>query len=329
MLISWNTTKACNLKCRHCYRDAGKKEGDELSLEEAKSLLEEIELAGFKIVVLSGGEPLLREDIFEIISYGKKLGLRIVLGTNGTLITREVAKKLKEAGLARVGVSLDSRNPAVHDAFRGVEGSFRKVLEGIDALGEVGLEFQVHTTVAKYNYKEIESLIDFVINLGAKAYHVFFLVPAGRGREVTQNIISPEEYYALISKILDRQKDLDLELKPVCAPQFIPIALRKGLNLRFKRGCLAALSYCCILPNGDVHPCPYLPLKLGNVRETSFSTIWRESPILNELRTLNYKGKCGVCNFKELCGGCRARAYFHFDEYMHQHYYCSLNYGQD
>jgi putative heme d1 biosynthesis radical SAM protein NirJ2 len=327
MLISWNTTKACNLRCKHCYRDAGTKSENELSLEEARSLLREIKLAGFKILVLSGGEPLLREDIFEITSYARELNLRVVLGTNGTLITREVAERLKETGVARIGVSLDSKDPKLHDGFRGINGSFRKVLEGIDALKQVGLEFQIHTTVTKYNYKEIHSLIDFVIDLGAKAYHIFFLIPTGRGGKETHNIISPEEYYELISKILDRQKELDLELKPVCAPQFIPIAIKKGINTRFQKGCLAGTSYCCILPEGDVWPCPYLPLRLGNVREIPFSAIWSKNPILGKLRSLNYGGRCGTCRFRQLCGGCRARAQAYFNDYMGQDHYCHLNYG--
>lgn len=323
MLVSWNTTKACNLKCKHCYRDAGKKERDELSLGEARLLLEEMNLAGFQIVVLSGGEPLMREDIFDIIGYGTALGMRMVLGTNGTLITKDVADKLKKSGLARVGVSLDSRNPAVHDQFRGVEGSFRRVLEAVESVKDVGLEFQVHTTVTKYNYNEIDPLIDFVADLGACAYHIFFLVPAGRGHQETESLISPKSYYRLISLILERQKGLDIELKPVCAPQFIPLAEKQGMQLRFNRGCLAGISYCCILPSGDVQPCPYLPLGLGNVRETPFSRIWKENEVFRTLRSLSYHGKCRECAYKEICGGCRARAHYHCGDYLGEDYYCA------
>ena len=327
MLVSWNTTRACNLNCKHCYRDAGEKDKDELNLGEAENLLREIKLAGFKIVVLSGGEPLLREDIYEIIGYAKSTGLRPVLGTNGTLIDKNVARRLKEAGLQRVGVSLDSKNSQVHDDFRGANGAFDRVLRALEVLREIDLEFQVHTTVTRYNYSEIESLIDFVAALGAKAYHIFFLVPTGRGKEELESIISVSEYYCLISKILERQKELSFELKPVCAPQFVPIAAKKGLNLRFKRGCLAGISYCCILPNGDVHPCPYLPLKLGNVKEKKFSVIWRDSGVLSNLRSLNYRGKCQACDYKQSCGGCRARAYFHSGDYLGEDYYCQVSAG--
>lgn len=322
MIISWNTTRACNLNCKHCYRDAGSKDKNELSFKEAKALLEEIKLAGFKIVVLSGGEPLLRKDIYGIVEYTRYLGMKAVLGTNGTLINEEVARKLKKAGLSRVGISLDSQNPKLHDDFRNFKGAFDKVLSAIQALKKVGLEFQIHTTLTKHNYKEIDSLINLAGELGASAYHIFFLVPTGRGRKQSEDVVPVRDYYRLLSKILDRQKEVSLELKPVCAPQFLPLALKKGMNLRFMRGCLAGISYCCILPNGDVHPCPYLPLKLSNVRKEKFSVIWKDNKIFKELRTLNYKGRCRECIYKELCGGCRARAYLYFDDFMHQDYYC-------
>lgn len=327
-MISWNITKACNLNCKHCYRDAGEKDKDELNLNEAQFLLDEIKEAGFKIVVLSGGEPLLRDDVYEIISHAHKKGLRPVLGSNGTLITKSVAKRLKEAGIARVGISLDSKNAAIHDTFRGFVGAFEKVSEAIEALKENNVEFQIHTTVTQHNYKEIESLIDFVVSRGACAYHIFFLIPTGRGKDEVDHIISPTQYYALISKILDRQKELPLELKPVCAPHFIPIAAAKGVQLRFRRGCLAGISYCCILPNGDVHPCPYLPLKLGNVRDKDFSAIWRENEVFTTLRSLNYKGECKRCRHRESCGGCRARAYSSSGDYMDEDYYCVFGHGQ-
>jgi len=327
MLISWNTTRACNLKCKHCYRDAGEKEKNELNFSEAGALLEEIKKAGFRIVVLSGGEPLLRKDIYDICAYGKRLGLRMVLGSNGTLLDRSSAERLKAAGLSRAGVSLDSINAENHDQFRGVKGSFDLVHKGMQNMLDSGLEFQVHTTVTRHNYTEMEEMVDYVAELGAAAYHVFFLVPTGRGKEEAENLISPSEYFRLIAYILDRQKDLAMELKPVCAPQFMPLAKNKGLDLRFARGCLAGTHYCCVLPNGDVHPCPYLPLNLGNVREIPFSKIWSDNPVLQKLRTLDYSGACGTCKNKDICGGCRARAYYHSGDFMAEDYYCKGKYG--
>jgi len=324
MIISWNITRECNLKCKHCYRDAGTKDKNELSFEEGKRLLEDITLAGFKTVVLSGGEPLLRKDIFDIVRYAKQQGLRPVLGSNGTLITTEIAEKLKEAGLARAGISLDSIDPRIHDSFRGVKGAFKKTIAGIEALKKVNLEFQIHTTVTRYNYRQVDELIDYAIELKAAAYHIFFLVPAGRGKKETEELISPRDYYRLLNRILERQKSLNLELKPVCAPQFIPLAQQKGMTVRFKKGCLAGVNYCCILPAGDVHPCPYLPIKAGNVRAQRFNVIWQESALFRKLRTSNYWGKCGSCGYKDTCGGCRARAYFSSGNYMGEDDYCVL-----
>lgn len=316
MLISWNVTKACNLKCSHCYRDAGKKEPDELDFEEAEFLLKDIAQAGFKIIILSGGEPLLRKDIFDLVTFASACGLRPVLGTNGTLITEATAKKLKNAGLTRAGISLDSVDAKIHDAFRKKTGAWEKTVCAMRFCKDQGLDFQVHTTVTKMNFREIEKITDFAQNLGARAHHIFFLVPTGRGKDINDVVLSNREYWELLEKILKKQKEAKLELKPVCAPQFIPFAKEMNMDLRFQRGCLAGISYCCILPNADVHPCPYLPINLGNVRQTPFSRIWQENLILIKLRGQDYSGHCSVCEFKQSCGGCRARAYYHSNDYM-------------
>lgn len=321
MLISWNTTKECNLYCRHCYRDAGQKDPDELSTEEGKALLSEIAHAGFKIMVFSGGEPLLRKDIYELIGTAKKLGLRPVLGTNGTLIDKIVAQKLKQAGCLRAGISLDSIDTKTHDEFRNQKGAWQKSVNAMKACKDAGLDFQVHTTVTKNNYREIEKICDFALNLGAKAYHVFFLIAVGRAKE-KDIYLSPKQHEKLLHKILEKQKTMDMELKPVCAPQFMRIARDMGINLRFERGCLAGISYCCILPNGDVHPCPYLPLKVGNVRNVIFSKIWQESPVFRDLRKQDYKGKCAACVYKKECGGCRAVAFYEKKDYLAEDGYC-------
>jgi len=325
MLISWNVTKACNLKCSHCYRDAGKKDPQELNTKEAKELLQDIAHANFKIIILSGGEPLLRKDIYELISFAASLSLRPVLGTNGTFITKEVADKLKKAGLTRAGISIDSIDAKIHDEFRQKKGAWEATVKGMKACKEVGLDFQAHTTVSQTNFREIEKITDFVVGLGACAHHIFFLVPTGRGKEIDDFSLKPKDYEELLRKIVLRQKEMKIELKPVCAPQFIPLAGEMGLESRFQRGCLAGISYCCILPNADVHPCPYLPIKLGNVRQEKFSEIWRNNKILLELRSLNFKGKCGECAYKGTCGGCRARAYYRFGDYMAEDPDCSYS----
>jgi AdoMet-dependent heme synthase len=322
MIISWNTTKACNLKCEHCYRDAGGKDANELSTAEGKGLLTEIAKAGFKIAILSGGEPLLRKDIFELLAHASSLGMRPVLGTNGVLFTPEIVRKLKASGCARVGISLDSKNKLIHDAFRKQEGAWEKTVEAMRICKREGMDFQVHTTVTRRNYQEIIDITDFVIGLGAKAHHIFFLVPTGRGKEISDVFIGAKEIQEVLEKVLNKQKEVSIELKPVCAPQFIPLAKKMGINLRFQRGCLAGTGYCCILPNGDVHPCPYLPLKVGNVRKDEFSAIWKDSEVFKKLRSLEYSGRCALCANKSSCGGCRARAYYESGDFMAEDQEC-------
>lgn len=308
MLVSWNTTNACNLKCSHCYRDAGEMAPKELDFEEGCQLLRSIRQAGFRVTVFSGGEPLLRPDIFELIAYASSLGLRPVCGTNGTLLTLETVTRLKEAGVAVVGISLDSIDPERHDRFRGVSGSWQAALDGAANCRKVGLPFQLHTTVFPWNYQEIESLNDLAAEIGARGHHVFFFVPTGRGRG-HEETIAPELSEELLVRLLERQSRLPMEIKPTCAPQFVRIARQRGLPTRFQRGCLAGISYCIVGPQGDVYPCPYMDLKIGNVRLTAFDDIWKHDQTLLKLRTQQYEGYCGICAYRGLCGGCRARSY--------------------
>ncbi len=324
MIISWNTTRACNLSCVHCYRDAGAAESGELTTAEGKKLLEEIARAGFKIMVFSGGEPLIRPDIYELIAYAKKLGLRPVLGTNGILITSETAARLKEAGAACAGISLDSRDKAKHDWFRGYEGAWEETMKGIAACREVGLPFQIHTTVMTWNEEEVTAITDLAVELGAVAHHIFFLVPTGRGKDIEETTLKTRQYEALLERILAKQAEVPIELKPTCAPQFMRIARQKGIPMRFTKGCLAGTTYCVILPGGDVHPCPYLPLKAGNVREAPFDAIWRDSTLFDALRHQPLKDGCGRCGYGDICGGCRARAYYYSDgDYLAEEPWCA------
>ncbi|MFH1062951.1 MAG: radical SAM protein [Candidatus Omnitrophota bacterium] len=310
MLISWNITKACNLECEHCYRDAGLAQKDELTLDEGKKLLSDLKELGFKIVIFSGGEPLLRAELFDWIKFAKSLGLISVLGTNGTLLDSDCAQKLKQSGLKRAGISLDSIDPSRHDAFRQVKGCWQKSIDAMKYCKDAGLEFQIHTTVTTKNINEILEITDLAQSLGAAAQHIFFLVPTGRGKNIDSVIPAAKEYERLLGEILEKQKTVNLELKPVCAPQFMRIAAEKKIKTRFNKGCLSGISYACILPNGDVHPCPYMPIYLGNAREQGIKKIWRESKVLNDLRKMDWQGKCGICEYKKMCSGCRATAYF-------------------
>lgn len=323
MIISWNTTQACNINCVHCYRDAGTKRADELNTAEGKKLLDEMARAGFQIVILSGGEPLLRPDIFELISHARNIGLRPVLGTNGIVITEEVAANLKKAGLLVAGISVDSRDKAQHDWFRQSKGAWEQTMQGIAACRKAGLPFQIHTTVMNWNEHEVTDITDLAVELGAIAHHVFFLVPTGRGKDIEDTTLKTAQYESLLTRILDKQAQVSIELKPTCAPQFMRLAKERNIPMRFSRGCLAGTAYCVVLPNGDVHPCPYLPIKVGNVRETAFDVLWRDCTVFKELRHQPLKGGCGKCGFDKICGGCRARAYYYSDgDYMAEEPWC-------
>ena len=323
MIVSWNTTNDCNMYCDHCYRDAGCKAEDELSTAQAKTLLEQISKAGFKIMIFSGGEPLLRTDIVELVAHATSLGLRPVFGTNGTLITLELAKQLKEAGTMGMGISLDSMDKAKHDEFRKFPGAWDGAVRGMKICREIGLPFQIHTTVMDWNAHEVESVTDFAVELGAVAHHFFFLVPTGRAVSIEEETLKAEAYEEILTRIMKKQQTVDIELKPTCAPQFMRIAKQMGVDMRFSRGCLAGTHYCIIGPKGQVQPCAYLNIPLGDVRTTPFDEIWREHEVLKNLRTLDYKGGCGSCEYKRACGGCRARAaYYNEGDYMAEEPWC-------
>ncbi len=322
-IISWNTTNACNMFCAHCYREAGCKAAEELSTDEAKKLLREIAKAGFKIMIFSGGEPMMRPDIVELVQYATNLGLFPVFGTNGTLITPELAEKLKAAGTRGVGISLDSLDKAKHDKFRSFPGGWDGAVRGMKNCLDAGIPFQIHMTVMDWNQNEIEDMVDFAESIGAHAVHFFFLVPTGRAKTIEEESLRAEQYEDVLTRIMKKQTTTKLELKPTCAPQFLRIADQLGVKTRFHRGCLAGLSYCIISPRGKVQPCAYLNMELGNVRETPFDEIWANNEVLKKLRTLEYSGGCGSCNYKGMCGGCRARAAcYHGGDYMSEEPWC-------
>lgn len=307
MIVSWMTTNKCNLKCEHCYQDAADCDSRELTTVEGKAMIEQIARAGFKIMIFSGGEPLMRDDIFELVAHAAAQGLRPVFGSNGTLITDEVARKLKEAGACSMGISIDSLDAAKHDAFRGVAGAHADTLAGIEACKRAGLDFQIHTTVVNHS--------------------IFFLIPVGRGKYIEETSLKVLENEALLQDIMRKAADVDIDVKPTCAPQFTRVADQLGIPTRYTRGCLAGLTYCVIGSEGIVRPCAYMTEDAGDVREQPFDEIWATSHVFERLRTQAYGGNCGECEHKKHCGGCRARAaYYHDGDYMAQDDYCA--YGQ-
>ena len=309
-IISWNITLRCPLKCSHCYVDAGDKEtAGVLSTKEAFSVIDQLRATGRPVVVLSGGEPLLREDICDIARYGTEQGLRMVMGTSGYLIGRDTAVKLRDAGIRAVAISLDSKDPATHDSFRGLKGVWERAVAAIGHCRDAGIGVQINMSVIRSAMSEVEDVIGLGTSLGIRDYQLFFPIPTGRARQIEPR--NPGEYEDLIRRILIRYRDSNCNIRPTCAPQFRRIADELGIqNPAWGRGCLAGITYCRIFANGDVTPCPYLPVSAGNVRTTPFSEIWNNSPLFTALRNPDLlTGKCGRCGFKTVCGGCRARAY--------------------
>ena len=309
-IISWNITLRCPLKCSHCYVDAGVEEIDGvLSTTEACGVIDQIRATGKPVVVLSGGEPLFREDVYDIARYGTEQGLRMVMGTSGYFIDHDIAVKLCESGIRAAAISLDSKDPTVHDAFRGLPGVWERAVAAIGHCRDAGIAVQINMSVMRSDVHEVEDLISLGTSLGVRDYQLFFPIPTGRARQAGSS--SPAEYEELIRQILIRYQDADLNIRPTCAPQFRRIADELDIkNPAWGRGCLAGITYCRIFANGDVTPCPYLPVSAGNVRTTPFSEIWNNSPLFAALRDpAKLTGKCGKCGYRTVCGGCQARAY--------------------
>ena len=309
-IISWNITLRCPLKCSHCYVDAGDEEADGvLGTQEAFGVIDQIRATGTPVVVLSGGEPLLRGDVYDIARYGTERGLRMVMGTSGYLIGRDTAENLRDAGIRAVAISLDSADAASHDSFRGVVGVWERAVKAIGHCRDAGIAVQINMSVMRPAVSEVDDVIGLGSSLGVRNYQLFFPVPTGRGYRAGPR--NPEEYEEMIRQILLRYRDSGLTIRPTCAPQFRRIADALGIvNPAWGRGCLAGITYCRIFANGEVTPCPYLPVSAGNVRSTSFAGIWHHSPLFAALRDPDrLTGKCGRCTFRTTCGGCRARAY--------------------
>lgn len=310
LVMSWNVTRECNMKCTHCYINATEtKLTNELTTSEGKQLIDQICQVSHPLLILSGGEPLLRPDIFELIKYGSSKGLKMGLGSNGSLIDEKVAGKLKTAGITTVSISLDSNLPNQHDSFRSVAGAWEKAVNACKTLRKNNVLVQVNTTLTQQNYNQIDDIMTLAESIGVENFHLFFLVPTGRGTKLTD--ISPNKYEEMITNTFAKVSKHSLNVRPSCAPQFMRIAKNMGLDMRqWIRGCIAGMYYCRIYPNGDVTPCPYLPIKLGNIRDQSFKDIWFNSPVFKSLRNPEcLRGKCGACEHRNLCGGCRARAY--------------------
>lgn len=346
-LIVWDITTRCNLRCRHCYSTAGRPSPKELTTEEAARVIDDLADMGVAAIAFSGGEPLLRPDFFDLVREARDRGIFPAVATNGTLITKEVARRLKEAGVGYVQISLDGASPATHDSFRGVEGAFERALEGIKNSVDQGLFVEVSTTVTRLNMGELNAIIDLCKKLRVNWFMMFNFVPTGRGRFITENDLSPIERENVLRELWNRLKE-DPELPVLStAPQFARVALQaeegevkvvpthfynmtlqgrlEGLS-EFVGGCGAGRCYAAIEAEGDVQPCVFFPLTVSNVRKAKFSETWDTNPVFWDLRDREkLKGGCGACKYKYVCGGCRARAYGYFNDYLAPDPGCIMN----
>ncbi|MEJ1487666.1 MAG: radical SAM protein [Candidatus Sedimenticola sp. (ex Thyasira tokunagai)] len=316
-LIAVNLTRRCNLACAHCYMDAeARLEGGEgeLSTDEVKVLLDEIaSRSNETMVVLTGGEPMVRRDLEQLVAHGDQLGLSIVVGTNGVLLDETRVKALKAAGAMGMGISLDSLDPESHDSFRGCSGSWEKTLNGMDLCRKHDLPFQVHFSVTEQNAHEVQSMIDFAKASGAHVLNIFFLVCTGRGESMSD--ITPARYEEVLKQLIEAQEQTqDLIIRARCAPHYKRVAYEHNPNSPLTRaegyeggGCLAGIHYCRITPEGGVTACPYIPDEEGSIRDQDFWEIWDKAPTFEQLRNPSLEGKCGQCEYQKLCGGCRAR----------------------
>jgi len=317
VIVSFAITRRCNLKCKHCYSASiDEPYPDELSTEEAKKVIDQVSSSGARLIIFDGGEPTMREDICELIKHAAQAGLRPLMGTNATLITDEMAKNLKDAGLRAMSVSIDSANPKTHDDWRGVEGTFNDTIEGIKRAAGAGIPFQIGPCMYKHNIGELPEIVDIGKKLGCVACEVFDFIASGRGLEYKEYELSKEERRDLVRQVIALQRaDDDLVYRLIGAPEFW-VEVEKTVPedevmTRFVRSCCGAgIRYTCIMFDGTVYPCMVLQKEAGNVREKPFDEIWRSSDVFAILRDRDLlEGKCGRCAYKYVCGGARCRIY--------------------
>jgi AdoMet-dependent heme synthase len=387
-LIFWELTKGCNLRCIHCRATATELSSPtDLSTQAARDIIDQIAEVSTPILVLSGGEPLFRSDIFQLARYGTDKGLRVALATNGTLVTKAVARMIVDSGVQRVAISLDGADALTHDSFRGIPGAFDAAIAGFRNLKNLGMSVQINTTIARHNAHQLPQVLELAKSLGADALHTFLLVPVGCGVDIAaEQMVPPEEYERMLNWFYDRSQEGGIEMKATCAPHYFRVVRQRrvaehrsetaaaaaaaapphidaealqhpptigptemampgstgmeikpqgigrpvghpgthpsGMNAMTK-GCLAGTAVCFISHQGEVYPCGYLPALAGDLKKQRFADIWENSYVFNQLRdTNNLKGKCGCCEFRNVCMGCRARAYAATGNYLDEEPFC-------
>lgn len=323
--VFWETTAACNLECIHCRRLETAKfmSRNDLATRSALGFIESLarDFDPKPVLVLSGGEPLVRPDLFELIRFAHEKGVPVALATNGTLISHFLAKEIVQSGIRRVSISLDGATAETHDRFRRMPGSFERAVSGFGRLKAWGMSMQLNATLTKHNLHELEAIYHLSLELGAESLHYFLLVPVGCGLQIKEEYqLTPEEYENALIKIYELASEQRIYIRPICAPHYFRILAQKKSALprmrdsaslnQMTKGCLAGTGICFVSHKGDVFPCGYLPVSSGNIKERSLREIWDTSNIFHSLRDSNLlTGKCGICEFRRICSGCRARAY--------------------
>ncbi|HUO09460.1 MAG TPA: radical SAM protein [Phycisphaerae bacterium] len=371
-LLFWETTVGCNLECVHCRRleVASELSKRDMNTAQAKAFLRTLPETGKPIVVLSGGEPLKRPDVFELAEEVRSLGLPSALATNGTLVTESVAKSIVETGIRRVSISFDGPDAPIHDQFRGA-GAFDAAVAGFKELRKRGVSMQINSTIARHNYERLDDVYKLALDLGADALHLFMLVPVGCGMSLPESImLKPDEYENALNWLYDRSLEGKIHVKATCAPHYFRVMRQRakkdgrampaaahphrgmapgqvpphsadgiqnggghpdgghpgGADMTaMTKGCLAGQAICFVSHTGEVFPCGYLPVSSGNVKEIPFPRIWRGSEVFADMRDdSRLGGKCGVCEFKKVCMGCRARAYSETGSYLAEEPNCAF-----
>ncbi len=337
-LVVWDYTYRCNLRCKHCYIAAGAGNRPEMGMDERRKALDILADAGVVIIAFSGGEPLLGPGIFNMIERANDYGIYTAMATNGTLINKEVSQKLVKAGLQYVQISLDAPIPQVHDEFRGIPGVWEKTVRGIKNAREAGLYVEISMTITKMNYDLIPQMLELAKELCVDLFMHYNFIPTGRGKEIVELDISPQEREELLKMLVKVTVNKELQAAST-APQFARVSLQqtstrneKLLAGHFYRytfdsnvepiaefigGCGAGRAYIALEPSGDIQPCVFMPIKVGNILRDDFEDLWRNNKVFRELRDRDLlEGNCGNCPFKYICGGCRARAYAYFGDYL-------------
>lgn len=334
LMVVWNFTQACNLRCRHCYQDAGRALPDELTLSEQLDIVEQLIDLDVAILAFSGGEPLLSPNLLTVARRAYEGGIYVTIATNGTLLTKDMVRQLVDHGVGYLEISLDSVHPEKHNAFRGVN-CWAKVVEGIqNAVSQEGLRVGIATTFTRLNIEELEDLIALAKELGVNCFNAFNFIPTGRGKKIIDQDLTPEQREEMLRVLWRHLQEEEIEIMST-APQLgracLMYSLPQGVYAtghagqgagagartiaKYVGGCGAGRCYCAIQPNGIVTPCVYIPLPIGNLRTEKFINIWQDSPICLTLRDrIHFSPNCGVCLYRDYCGGCRARAYGYFQD---------------